>query len=305
MIYKIHLEVPVLLFHFCFSTCAICLFLSFSTWPSLLKYIQPQKEADPREGEKRKRVAAMIRVFAPFDIPEMDIIELQGQITILPEAETAARLAKKQQQSVSTAGNTPHSPARQGDDTVEVPLGHLEQDQRSAKRCTLCIDTLHVDGSRSSLRHPLLVLKRCSTARVAQLATQCLRSASSGARSASPPPVAPSSRERVSCNDRDEGDAVAEPTMLFSAWLSKNPEATRMENLFLPEPLSSSVALEENGLPAGEGSRKRARDDKDADGDLVHSIPHDGPDTTKDYEVIGVVHDATLFNSKPARVFRR
>ncbi|TPP54840.1 hypothetical protein CGC21_24235 [Leishmania donovani] len=192
-----------------------------------------------------------------------------------------------------------------------VPLGHVEQDRLDEKRCTLCIDTLRVHGSRSSFKRPWLVLRECTPARMRKLRRQVVR------------PQIP----------RDT-------TILFSEWLGQHPDALSLNSLFLddfatgdgddvsgcgPTAAGSACAASASASSGrsgnGVGAHKRPREAENVGGTALDGPPFSpqspqsasdvlsAAQTTaatvyKDYELVGVVRGSVLFNSKPARVFQ-
>ncbi|CAJ1986168.1 hypothetical protein conserved [Leishmania donovani] len=125
---------------------------------------------------------------------------------------------------------------------VEVPLGHVEQDRLDEKRCTLCIDTLRVHGSRSSFKRPWLVLRECTPARMRKLRRQVVRPQI--------PRDVTEPRELLATGDGGGGGGGAgvaesadgaspsptpETTILFSEWLGQHPDALSLNSLFLDD----------------------------------------------------------------------
>ncbi|GET85930.1 hypothetical protein, conserved [Leishmania tarentolae] len=228
---------------------------------------------------------------------------------------------------------------------VEVPLGHVEQDRLDEKRCTLCINTLRVHGSRSTFKHPWLVLRACTPARMRKLRRKM-------------------TRPQISCDATESceqlatggggcgGAAVAKPadgassaptsetTMLFSEWLRQHPDSLSLNSLFLDDfdatreddasacgPTGAALGCAASALACasgrghGSGARKRPREAGDAEGtalddplvspqspqsvsDVASATEPMAATAYKDYELVGIVRGAVLFNSKPARVFQ-
>lgn len=206
---------------------------------------------------------------------------------------------------------------------VEVPLGHVEQDHLSEKRCTLCIDTLRVDGGRSTYKYPLLVLKACSPARMQQLRRQVLRHRHEEAMpktTTRPPGSADTVAEKVLAAPSSPSTTFAEAsstttTMLFSEWLQQHPDVLSLNTLYLDDMLSEEETCEgltgQNGMEDSKNPRRRQREGEAVAEDEVYSPAHSGTPSSKlptpaykNYELVGVVRDSVLFNSKPARVFR-
>ncbi|CAG9568864.1 conserved hypothetical protein [Leishmania major strain Friedlin] len=183
---------------------------------------------------------------------------------------------------------------------VEVPLGHVEQDRLDEKRCTLCIETLRVHGSRSSFKRPWLVLRECTPARMRKLRRQMARSQIS--RDITEP------RELLATGDGGGGGGggagVAEPadgasssptsetTILFSEWLGQHPEALSLNSLFLDDfatgdgddvstrrptaadPACAALASASSGRSGnGVGARKRPREAENVEGTVLGGPP--------------------------------
>lgn len=189
---------------------------------------------------------------------------------------------------------------------VEVPLGHVEQDHLSEKRCTLCIDTLRVDGSRSTYKHPLLVLKACSPARMRQLRrvlAQRVRAVEDVHQEEGPTSNSVSSSPINS-------DEPASSTVLFSEWLEAHPEALELNSLYLDDMVSENTA--DGGGPVGAlasapAARKRLREESEEGNDqspAPSTSSGSASSSYTNYELVGVVRGSVLFNSKPARVFQ-
>lgn len=244
----------------------------------------------------------------------------------------------------SAAVAATHSAVPTATDVVEVPLGHVEQDRLSEKRCTLCVDTLRVNGSRSSFKHPWLVLRECTARRMASLRRR-LDVASSPTSSSTPPPPpqgGTASHDDAETVDGSNGDdaqpsrspADSSSTLLFSDWLQQHPEALSLDALFLDD--ITATQGRRGGAAAGAASRvdgatrKRARS---TDAEAHASAPSSpgagsgnsvvglhtsalvagtaatsgtvgGAAQYKNYELVGIVRGSVLFNSKPARVFQ-
>ncbi|KAG5511197.1 hypothetical protein JKF63_07139 [Porcisia hertigi] len=133
---------------------------------------------------------------------------------------------------------------------VEVPLGHVEQDHLSEKRCSLCIDTLRIHGSRSDFKRPWLVLRECTPARFRKLCRQIARKPVPHDDAPLAPAVLTTDGDDGGGGGNDGGDgvSVAEPadgspsssssleaTVLFSEWLRQHPDALSLNSLFLDD----------------------------------------------------------------------
>lgn len=217
----------------------------------------------------------MIRVFAPSVIPSMDIIELQGQLSTTLATESTADKATSSEESKQV-----------------IPLGTVLQDKLNPTRCTLCINTLRVEGSRGTYKNPLLVLKRCSPERL-----ETLRSSAHRRRRARCEEGQPSSTAEVTATVPSPSPSAAtgtcDPTtMLFADWLKANPSATDLNALFLRG--KEAVPRKPDHLPAEEVAA-----DREADAEYVAIWG-----AVKDYEIVGLAEGYTLFHSKPARVFQ-
>ncbi|KPI86914.1 hypothetical protein ABL78_4007 [Leptomonas seymouri] len=203
---------------------------------------------------------------------------------------------------------------------VEVPLGHVEQDHLSEQRCTLCIDTLRVDGRRSTYKHPLLVLKECSPSRMQQLRRQLVRRHFQRARHEREAQI--SDAEGIPACEPTSGPSVsASTTTLFSEWQRSHPEALSLNALYLDDIIAEGEACVDGTTAAsapihcskGQRHPRAGEDDADADVPMGADFPPAAgtPAPTpsapayKSYELIGVVRNSVLFNSKPARVFQR
>ncbi|KAG5486725.1 hypothetical protein LSCM1_07979 [Leishmania martiniquensis] len=254
---------------------------------------------------------------------------------------SASRGAVSPSCSSSACPRPPRSAA--GDPAVvEVPLGHVEQDCLNEKRCSLCIDTLRVHGSRYSFKHPWLVLRECSPARMRRLRRQMARTQIPRDDTRARDLMAASGRGGDSAAVPETADGTpssAEPTLLFSEWLRQHPEALSLDSLFLDDfaagdgderdacgstkagPTCAAPRSITRGSPADNAEQhKRPREESAADtaanyrsssppSQLSASrVPLTAPTTAetayKNYELIGVVRDAVLFNSKPSRVFQ-
>ncbi|KAK7201463.1 hypothetical protein NESM_000209300 [Novymonas esmeraldas] len=205
-------------------------------------------------------------------------------------------------------GATSTSSAAAGSPVVEVLVGRVEQDRLSESRGTLCIDTLRVHGRRSSLRHPWLVLRECTPARTRTLRRQAM----AHARQRADGDVA-CLQTAVAVAAQSDTSAT---TTLFSDWLRAHPEALRLDSLFLDD-----ATTDEDGEASGSGDsdgattntnttttaagRKRARtlDGTEGRGGPERVPPRTSAVEYKTYELVGIVRGASLFNSKPARVF--
>ncbi|CAJ1017052.1 hypothetical protein Q4I30_001151 [Leishmania utingensis] len=251
----------------------------------------------------------------------------------------------------STTGASPAAPPSRGPNSffasrratvVEVPLGHVVQDRLNGHRCTLCIDTLRVHGSRFSFKHPWLVLRECTPARMRKLRRQMARTQ-----------VVrddPHARELLTAGNGEGGGVpVAEPaddaassssvapevTMLFSEWLHQHPDMLSLNSLFLDDfdtgdkddarargptaanpTCGASKSASSESTPRSVRALKRPREAEN-DGDTAldcRSFSSHSPASTsnissaatvyKNYEIVGVVRSAVLFNSKPERVFQ-
>lgn len=183
---------------------------------------------------------------------------------------------------------------------VEVPLGHVEQDRLDEKRCTLCIDTLRVHGSRSSFKRPWLVLRECTPARMRKLRWQMARPQIS--RDVTEP------RELLATGESGGGGGggavVAKPadgasssptvetTVLFSEWLGQHPDALSLNSLFLDDfatgegddvsacgptaadPACAASASASSGRSGdGVGARKRPREAENVEGTALDGAP--------------------------------
>ncbi|KPA83676.1 hypothetical protein ABB37_01934 [Leptomonas pyrrhocoris] len=208
---------------------------------------------------------------------------------------------------------------------VEVPLGHVEQDHLSERRCTLCIDTLRVDGSRATYKYPLLVLKECSPARMRQLRRQLVSRHAGGKRceGATPSPdvaQAAAAKEELSRPSAPAPLATTTTTMLFSEWLQAHPHALSLDALYLDDIIAEASAEDTVAQSSSEHreltrKRQRAGGDDPAAAEVQRgagctpasaaSAPAPSAASVyKNYEVVGVVRSSVLFNAKPARVFQ-
>lgn len=286
----------------------------------------------------------------------MDIIELQGKVSIPDEllAERRAELraetvAQHRDESVSNDGEeapppsangverhyhhhqSPHDTDAIGDEenedstVVEVPLGHIEQDHINAKRCTLCIGTLRVDGGRGDFKHPLLVLRRRRRRSPPPLplppSSSTLSALSNGASSETkddtPLTEATSARSGAPVEANVSTDTLtampSSQTVLFEEWLQQHPTATKLNELYALSTTACSVAKNETGEKTAQrntftasttAGRKRARDGPDAaPAGGTKKSEEEEAHAVKDYDIIGVVEGYVRFNSKPARVF--
>lgn len=272
----------------------------------------------------------MIRLFLAGDLPLMDIIELQGRIVLPEDAVTRAQLQSAEERESETRER----------EEVAAPwaLGTIVPDHLNAKHCTLRIGTLHVNGSRGAYKMPLLVMRRCSAARVAELVERRYRAKCLPAAALHQPVAAPAKRTRTEESGCESVAVEEEPTMLLADWLEQHPECLSVDSLFFPSPRASATGAAASSLMveeatrdveasnAGGGTRasKRPREDegKALHDDLANpgfsqrtgqEIAGSGVDPlqgdhlagvdVKDYELIGLVEDYVCFNSKPARVF--
>ncbi|KAG5507467.1 hypothetical protein JIQ42_07765 [Leishmania sp. Namibia] len=223
---------------------------------------------------------------------------------------------------------------------VEVPLGHLVQDRLNEKRCILSIDTLRVHGGRSTFKHPWLVLRECTPAFMRRLRRQMVRTPVPRDGTQGRDVLATSERGGGGAAATEPADGTPEPPLLFSQWLRQHPEALSLDSLFLDDfvtggtdaasacgptaagPTCGAPKAVSSGCPANntEG-HKRQREEESAGGAAPdnRSFAPQSPSSAsivpsavrataatayKNYELVGIVRDAVLFNSKPSRVFQ-
>ncbi|EAN97903.1 hypothetical protein C3747_84g39 [Trypanosoma cruzi] len=173
----------------------------------------------------------MIRVVAPTEgvLQEMLLLELQGKVSIPPKLVREAS-EKQQKQGFFSGVRQPRdaeeslaqaevSDGALGQETVvEVPLGHIDDDPRNKKRCSLRIGTLLVEGSRGQFGEPLLVLRQ----RKSQPCQQPQHGAQKSPLSSSP--SLPSAR-----------------CCLLQEWLAEHPEEMTLD--------AASASVDTNEMP--------------------------------------------------------
>ncbi|KAG5485911.1 hypothetical protein CUR178_07505 [Leishmania enriettii] len=233
----------------------------------------------------------------------------------------------------------PHS-ASSGPAVVEVSLGHLQQDRLNEKRCILSIDTLRVHGGRSTFKHPWLVLRKCTPAFMRRLRRQMARTPVPRDSTQARDVLAASERGGGGAAATEPADGTPEPPLLFSEWLRQHPEVLSLDSLFLDDfatggtddasacdptaagPTCAAPKAMVSGCPTNntEG-HKRQREEESAGGaapdnrsfapqspssaSIVPSAARATAATAyKNYELVGIVRDAVLFDSKPSRVFQ-
>lgn len=270
----------------------------------------------------------MIRFFVETEngavkpLPHMTMLELQGKLDV-SESLLAA--------STDDHHSVPHEsdPSRAG-----MFIGHIDEHPQFPNRRTLRLGTACVDGAAKTSRNPILVLRKSKDASAEMVITKeggedqkGDYSESTGAPGGEPLRTevlreiearedalqgltVDETYERLLASSgfeekkeaqapQEECNADGEPVLeTFADWIDKHPQQLEIETHFdfdlrdAPRQIALPTASEPN-------ERKRQRDgiEKLKSGTTSPRLP------VKDYDIVGVVEDYYLFNSKPYRVF--